>query len=76
MYISIFNIYLTREYPQHRGTGSGVPQCAKNENRTHTRTTHFGNTAGLPAPVFNPNGRKRGFEKQGLLQSSQSDVCC
>jgi hypothetical protein len=48
------NIELTREYLQHRGTGSGMPRCAKNENRTHTLSTRFGNTVGLPTPVFNP----------------------
>ena len=31
-----------------------VLQCAKMQHRTHTRDTHFGNTAGLPVPMFNP----------------------
>ena len=33
----------------------GVSRCAKNQNRTRTRGTHFKSTAGLPAPVVNPN---------------------
>jgi hypothetical protein len=32
----------------------GVLRCAKNQNCTRTRDTHFGFTAGLPVPVFNP----------------------
>ena len=32
-----------------------APQCAKNQNHTHTHDTHFGNTAGFPIPVLNPN---------------------
>ena len=32
----------------------GVLQCGKNQNRTRTRVTRFGNTAGLPVPVLNP----------------------
>jgi hypothetical protein len=32
----------------------GVSRCAKNQNRTRTRDTHFGNTTGLPVPVTNP----------------------
>ena len=32
----------------------GVSQCAKNQNRTCTHSTHFGNTTGLPIPVLNP----------------------
>jgi hypothetical protein len=33
----------------------GVSQCAKNQNRTHTCDTRFGNTTGLPVPVTNPS---------------------
>ena len=33
----------------------GVSRCAKNQNRTRTRGTHFKSTAGLPAPILNPN---------------------
>ena len=33
----------------------GVSRCAKNQNRTRTRGTRFKSTAGLPAPVLNPN---------------------
>jgi hypothetical protein len=32
----------------------GVSRCAKNQNHTRTRDNRFGNTAGLPIPVFNP----------------------
>ena len=32
----------------------GVSQFAKNQNRTYTRRTRLGNTAGLPVPVLNP----------------------
>jgi hypothetical protein len=42
----------------------GVSRCAKNQNRTRTRDTRFGNTAGLPIPVFNPN--------KGYTQDEQS----
>jgi hypothetical protein len=31
-----------------------VLRCGKNQNRTHTRGTHFKSTAGLPVPVLNP----------------------
>ena len=34
----------------------GVSRCTKNQNRTRTRGTRFGNTAGLPVPVLNPRG--------------------
>ena len=33
----------------------GVLRCAKIQNRTRTRITRFGNTAGLPVPVLNPS---------------------
>ena len=33
----------------------GVLWCAKIHYHTCTHATHFGNTAGLPIPVFNPN---------------------
>ena len=36
------------------GTGCSMPQCAKIHYHTCTCVTHFGNTAGLPAPVLNP----------------------
>ena len=32
----------------------GVSRSAKNQNRTRTRDTRFGNTAGKPVPVLNP----------------------
>ena len=32
-----------------------MPRCAKIQNRTRTRGTRFGNTAGIPVPVLNPN---------------------
>ena len=32
----------------------GMLQCAKIHCHTHTHGTHFGNTAGLPVPMFNP----------------------
>jgi len=32
-----------------------VPWCAKIQNRTHTHSTRFGNTAGIPIPVLNPS---------------------
>ena len=31
----------------------GVLRCAKNLDRTRTRGTHFGSTAGLTVPVLN-----------------------
>jgi hypothetical protein len=40
------------------GTGSGMLRCAKNQNRTRNRGTHFKSTAGLPIPVLNPRGAK------------------
>ena len=52
--IRITLLEFTRTYPKYQGTGSGVPWCAKNENRTRTRVTRFGSSVGLPAPVFNP----------------------
>ena len=36
------------------GIGSSMPWCAKVHYRTHTCTTHFGKTAGIPVPVLNP----------------------
>ena len=36
------------------GTGRGMPQCPKTQNRTRTCVTRFGSTAGKPVPVFNP----------------------
>jgi len=36
------------------GTGSGILRCAKVHYRTRTRSTRFGNTAGIPVPVRNP----------------------
>jgi hypothetical protein len=36
------------------GTGHGMPQCAKIDYRTHTRTTHFGKPTGFPLPMANP----------------------
>ena len=33
----------------------GVLRCGKSQNRTRTRETRFGITAGLPVPVFNPS---------------------
>ena len=33
----------------------GVSRCAKNLDRTHTRGTRFGSTAGLTVPVLNAN---------------------
>ena len=32
----------------------GVPRCAKIHYCTRTHATRFGNTTGLPIPVFNP----------------------
>jgi hypothetical protein len=32
----------------------GVSRCGKIQNLTRTHDTHFGITAGLPIPVFNP----------------------
>jgi hypothetical protein len=37
------------------GMGRGMPRCAKTQNRTQTRITRFGSTAGKPVPVFNPS---------------------
>ena len=48
--IRITLLEFTRTYLKYRDTGSGVPWCAKNENRTRTHITRFGSTAGLPAP--------------------------
>ena len=36
------------------GMGSGMLRCAKNQNRTHNRGTHFKSTVGLPVPIVNP----------------------
>lgn len=36
------------------GTGSGIVRCVKVHYRTRTRSTRFGNTAGIPVPVRNP----------------------
>jgi hypothetical protein len=33
----------------------GILRCAKIHYHTRTRVTRFGNTVGLPIPVFNPN---------------------
>jgi hypothetical protein len=43
--------WYTCTYLWHRGTGT---RCAKIEHRTHTRTTHFGISMGIPVPVPNP----------------------
>ena len=32
----------------------GVSRCAKKQNRTHTHSTRFKSTTGLPVPVLNP----------------------
>ena len=45
----------------------GVSRCAKNPNRTRTRVTHFGNTAGLAVPVLNPNYISHPRRKQPYL---------
>jgi hypothetical protein len=42
------------------GTGCGYGAVCKVAHRTRTRATRFGNTAGLPAPVANPNLLERG----------------
>ena len=44
------------KYPYNHGYGCGVAQCDKITNRTHTHTTRFGRTAGIPVPVLNPTG--------------------
>jgi len=51
------------------GTGSGMPQFAKVNYRTRTRTTRFGKTAGLGLPVSNPNGDELNIcgDKQALM---------
>ena len=40
------------------GTSVSVLRFAKNQNRTRTRRTRLGNTAGLPVPVLNPTGER------------------
>jgi hypothetical protein len=40
-------------------------RCAKIQYRTRTRVTRFGNTAGIPVPVRNPN-QKSAETKQPL----------
>jgi len=47
----IFNPWI----PMTPRYGYGVPRCAKIQYRTHTRVTRFGNTAGIPVPMQNPN---------------------
>src|ERR1700736_1964689 len=44
----------------------GVSRCAKNQHRTCTRVTHFGNTAGLPVPVLNPTHSSEHISLQRL----------
>jgi len=57
------------------GTGRGLYAVSKFGNRTRTRATRFGNTAGITVPVAKPTGRPEiepigldfGFERQPAL---------
>ena len=48
----------------------GISQCAKNQNRTHTRDTHDLITAGFPVPVPNPSLPWLSYTKSGTPTSN------
>ena len=52
--IRITLLWFTHTYLQYHSMGNSMSQCAKNGDCTHTYDTHFGNTVGLLAPMFNP----------------------
>ncbi len=53
------------------GTGCGLYTVSKSGNRTRTRVTRFGNTAGLTVPVVIPSCHCRHQQKPQQPQQQQ-----
>jgi len=52
-----------------------MPRCAKVDNRTRTRATRFGITAGLPVPVPNPNCPSLALDLSSLVDHTSLPNC-